>query len=105
MPEKLSSQQNMVLGGIAAFLLVLAGGYFMFFANNETGGEEVKLDSSYFGKDVKAYYDAKGTIDFKQKNLEFTKKAFYTNSVDYTVEISPVNPTGRANPFVPYVTP
>lgn len=93
---------------VAIVVAVIAfGGGFMYFnpSDASTAADTSSVDPSLYSKDVKAFYDAKDRIDFKEKSLSFMKKPFYEKSVDYTVVIPSVKPTGRPNPFVPYVTP
>lgn len=105
MPENNLSQKNTIIIGIV-LVLALAGGYYWYSSNSDTVSApvaEITLDPSLFNPDIRALYEAKDSINFK--DLSFMQKAFYTELKDNTVEIPSIKPTGRPNPFIPYASP
>ncbi len=101
MPQNSSSQKNIII--VVVLVVVIAAGY-LFLSPSEGGSEDASsVDQTLFTPEVRAYYAAKDKINFK--DLSFMKKEFYKELRDDTVDIPSVEPTGRPNPFVPYVTP
>lgn len=104
MPQNILTQKNSIM--IVVALVVLFGGGYYFISSilgeASSGGS---VDKTLFTKDVANFYAVKDKIKLSEKDLAFTKKTFYDNLKDYTVEIPSVKPEGRDNPFVPYAAP
>jgi hypothetical protein len=104
MPQNLLSQKNSIIG-IVVVIAILGGGYAYYTSTqDDAAAASGAVNPSFYSKDVKDFYAVKDKINFS--NLSFMKKPFYTQVRDGdTVEIPIVEPIGRPNPFVPYVTP
>ena len=95
-----STTQKIIIGSsIAFFILASIGLLFMFSKDGSLQDDTSVVDVSLLNGELKAYYAAKDKINFK--DLSFTKKLFYSQLRDDTVEIPSIKPTGRPNPFVP----
>jgi hypothetical protein len=100
MPQNLLSQKNSIIGVV--ILVVVLGslyGAYTFVQGLSSDQSTASVDPSLLSKDLKAFYDVKDKISLQEKDLAFTKKPFYTQLKDNTVEIPSIAPTGRPNPF------
>ena len=103
MQQDLQLQKNKIIGAVV-IVVVLIAGYFWYSSQSDSQeGSTTTVDKTLFSKDVASFYAVKDSINFK--DLSFMKKGFYTKLRDDTVNIPSIKPTGRPNPFVPYVTP
>ncbi len=99
MPQNILSQKNIIVG-VVILMVVLGGGYYFYGMNEDSSGSvSVKVDPTLLKPDLSAYYMVKDKISLKEKDFAFTKKPFYENLKDNTVEFQSVKPTGRPNPF------
>ncbi len=100
MQQNLLSQKNsMIIVGL--LVLVLGGGYvgYTFWKDVGSSQSTVAVDPSLLSPDLAAFYAVKDKISLSEKDMAFTKKTFYSELEDRTVEIPTVEPTGRPNPF------
>lgn len=103
MQQNFAQQKNMIFGVVAVIVLLVIGYFGYSLTKSAEEASQAVVDPNLFSPDVRDFYNVKDKISFK--DLSFMKKSFYTQLQDYTVEIPSVKPTGRPNPFVPYVTP
>lgn len=100
MPQNISSQKNSIIA-VVVILLVLGGGYYFYSSSDSSSSGSVSaMDPSLLkNKALKDFYEAQKDINLKENDLAFTKKPFYQQLKDNTVEIPSIQPTGRPNPF------
>lgn len=100
MPQNLLSQKNRIV--LIAVLVVLSGfGYFgyNFWQIVSSTSTSAAVDPSLLNPDMRAFYEVKDKIKLTDNDLAFTKKPFYKDLKDNTVEFPPSVPKGRPNPF------
>ena len=106
MPQNLLSQKNIIIGAVIAVIVLGGGGYWYFSSQDSSSvAAPVSIDTSLLNPDLAAFYAIKDQISFKEKDVSFLSKPFYSKLEDNTVDIPSVEPDGRDNPFVPYVAP
>lgn len=100
MLQNLLSQKNRII--IIIVLVVISSlGYFgySFWQVISSASDAAAVDSSLLNPNLRAFYDVKDKIKLTENDLAFTKKPFYKELKDNTVEFPPSVPKGRPNPF------
>ncbi len=100
MQANLSSQKNSII--VVVIILLLCGAGYYFYSKQLSGTESSSsVNPDLFSSKVKAYYLVQEKVNIKESDLAFTKKVFYTDLIDHTVEIATRTPDRRDAPFWP----
>lgn len=105
MPKDLLTQKNKIIAGVVVLVLVIAG--YFWYSSTAPGAQkaDAKVNPSLFNTQVKNFYAVQKTIDLSDSFMKGKNEAFFNELHNYTQDIPLKEPTGRTNPFVPYVAP
>lgn len=105
MLQKLLLQKNkLIIAGIV--ILLLGGGYYWYSSSlGSLSTGTAQFQAGLLKDKTKEFYAIKDRLNFNDSFMKGKNKDFFDQLVDYSVDIPTKDPIGRANPFVPYVTP